>query len=258
MGQDDVGRQRDQFRRVSANVVGFASGPARVDAHVAPDDPARLRKPLLERPDPGLKVRIVRGGVQEHADAPHFFALLRAGGSQGPRGRRAAECDQQFPPSDGDCHAPLPCEVRKGKDTTPRARCLNVWRLRKRGGPPGPRSGLISRDYFRQAASLPVGREGMLARAVFSEGDAARSITASQPPVRARKTSYLSRTRLARRLFFRPCTQKPTTLNRCLLTPHKRRKSGHFLTAASCHNPTYAPRQTASLSDYPLAIRCRS
>src|SRR5262249_8396936 len=78
MGQDDVGRQRDQFRRVSANVVGFASGPARVDAHVAPDDPARLREPLLERPDPGLKVRIVRGGVQEHADAPHFFALLRA------------------------------------------------------------------------------------------------------------------------------------------------------------------------------------
>jgi hypothetical protein len=24
-----------------------------------------------------------------------------------------------FPPSDGDCHTPLPCEVRKGKNTTP-------------------------------------------------------------------------------------------------------------------------------------------
>src|SRR5262249_28509095 len=35
-----------------------------------------------------------------------------------PRGGRAAECDQQFPPSDGDCHTPLPCEVRKG--TVPR------------------------------------------------------------------------------------------------------------------------------------------
>src|SRR6516225_11929373 len=34
---------------------------------------------------------------------------------------RAAERDQQFPSSDGDCHTPLPCEVRKGKDTTPRA-----------------------------------------------------------------------------------------------------------------------------------------
>src|SRR5262249_21106431 len=31
-----------------------------------------------------------------------------------PRGRRAAECGQQFPPSDGDCHTPLPCEVRNG------------------------------------------------------------------------------------------------------------------------------------------------
>jgi hypothetical protein len=34
---------------------------------------------------------------------------------------RAAECDQQFPPSDGDCHTPLPREVRKGNGTTPRA-----------------------------------------------------------------------------------------------------------------------------------------
>src|SRR5262249_2004590 len=38
---------------------------------------------------------------------------------------RAAECGQQFPPSDGDCHTPLPCEVRKGNDTTPRACCPN-------------------------------------------------------------------------------------------------------------------------------------
>src|SRR5262249_11357582 len=40
-----------------------------------------------------------------------------------PRRRRTAECDQQFPPSDGDCHTPLPCEVRKGNDSTPRACC---------------------------------------------------------------------------------------------------------------------------------------
>ena len=36
-----------------------------------------------------------------------------------PRDRRAAECDQQFAPSDGDCHTPLPREVRKGNDSTP-------------------------------------------------------------------------------------------------------------------------------------------
>src|SRR6516164_356509 len=35
------------------------------------------------------------------------------------RSRRTAECDQQFPPSDGDCHTPLPCEVRRN-GTTPR------------------------------------------------------------------------------------------------------------------------------------------
>src|SRR5262245_39089445 len=40
----------------------------------------------------------------------------------------------------------------------------------------------------------------MCARAVFSEGDAARPITASQPPGRARKTSKHYRARLARPL----------------------------------------------------------
>src|SRR5262249_5014231 len=40
--------------------------------------------------------------------------LLRARRER-PHGPRAAECSQQFPPSDGDCHTPLPCEVRKGR-----------------------------------------------------------------------------------------------------------------------------------------------
>src|SRR5262249_33700737 len=43
-----------------------------------------------------------------------------------PRGRPEAERDQQFPPSDGDCHTPLPCEVRKWNDSTPRACSLAV------------------------------------------------------------------------------------------------------------------------------------
>jgi hypothetical protein len=41
----------------------------------------------------------------------------------------------------------------------------------------------------------------MCKRAVFSEGDAARPITASQPPGRARKTSKHYRSRLARPLL---------------------------------------------------------
>src|SRR6516225_7816041 len=43
-----------------------------------------------------------------------------------PCHRSTAECGQQFPPSDGDCHMPLPCEVRKGNDTTPSACSLHV------------------------------------------------------------------------------------------------------------------------------------
>src|SRR6516164_5654770 len=42
-----------------------------------------------------------------------------------PRGRSAAERGYQFPPSDGDCHTPLPREVRKGNDTTRQACCPN-------------------------------------------------------------------------------------------------------------------------------------
>src|SRR6516225_2272040 len=53
-----------------------------------------------------------RSCVHEHADASHALALLRARRER-PRGSRAAECSQQFPPSDGDCHAPS------------RARCVN-------------------------------------------------------------------------------------------------------------------------------------
>ena len=41
-----------------------------------------------------------------------------AGCCEQPRRRHAAECGQQFPSSDGDCHTPLPCEVRTG--TIPR------------------------------------------------------------------------------------------------------------------------------------------
>src|SRR5262245_22641973 len=44
----------------------------------------------------------------DKADAQHLV-LLRTRRER-PRRRCAAECGQQFPPSDGDCHAPLPCE----------------------------------------------------------------------------------------------------------------------------------------------------
>src|SRR6516225_6799885 len=62
--------------------------------------------------------------MQEH-DASHALSLLRMRPPR-PRDRRSAERDQQFPPSDGDCHTPLPREVRRRNDTTPRAYSLAV------------------------------------------------------------------------------------------------------------------------------------
>src|SRR5215831_11903916 len=61
----------------------------------------------------------------------HIVQHSRSGFALRPRRerpcrRRAAECSQQFPPSDGDCHMPLPCEVRKGNDSTPLACSLHV------------------------------------------------------------------------------------------------------------------------------------
>src|SRR6516162_1964173 len=53
----------------------------------------------------------------------HRHSRLLPARRERPRRSYAAECDQQFPPSDGDCHAPLPREVRKWNDTTPRACC---------------------------------------------------------------------------------------------------------------------------------------
>ena len=49
LGQDDVRRERDQFGRVSANVVGIAVGPAGVDPHVAAVGPAQLLPAPAER-----------------------------------------------------------------------------------------------------------------------------------------------------------------------------------------------------------------
>jgi hypothetical protein len=60
----------------------------------------------------------------ENPDPSDHRRLLRVRRDR-PRGHRAAECGQQLPPSDGDCHTPLPCEVRKWNDSTSRACCPN-------------------------------------------------------------------------------------------------------------------------------------
>src|SRR5262249_32660113 len=88
--QDDVRRERDQFRRVSTDAVGIARAPAIIDPYVTPDYPAQFLQPLQECSEPGHSFRIVRGQVHEHTDAPRTLALLRACRER-PRCCRAAE-----------------------------------------------------------------------------------------------------------------------------------------------------------------------
>ena len=62
-----------------------------------PIGPAQLLPAPAGTPRRGPEIRIVRGCGQEHADAPHALALLRARGER-PRSRRAAEQRDEFAP----------------------------------------------------------------------------------------------------------------------------------------------------------------
>src|SRR5262249_5477334 len=93
--------------------------PAVFDRHVPAFDIAQFTEPFAESGhefcDCFWWTRIKKSNHRQRR-------LLRARRER-PRGRRAAECGKQLPPSDGDCHTPLPCEVRKSNDPTPRACC---------------------------------------------------------------------------------------------------------------------------------------
>ena len=80
-GQDDVGRQRDQFRRVSTNGGRHRPWPSGVDPHVAADGPAQLLQVLQERPDADLIPNRLRRG-HKHADAPHALGCCDAASGQ--------------------------------------------------------------------------------------------------------------------------------------------------------------------------------
>jgi len=94
-------------------------------------------------------------GIDSHEGPSHVSKSLllqrmgsppltrRACPRERPR-RRTAERGQQLPPSDGDCHMPLPCKVRRGNDTTSRACSLYV-----QGGPDAGCSPLSSASGFR-------------------------------------------------------------------------------------------------------------
>src|SRR5262249_21655046 len=103
----------------------LASRPTDLNPHVAADGPAQQRQPLQERPDAGLKYRIIRGCVHEHADAPHPLALLRAR-CERPRRRRAAEQTDELAPF----HSITSSARASSVGGTSRPNALAVWRLR--------------------------------------------------------------------------------------------------------------------------------
>ena len=110
MGQDDVRRERDQFRRVSANVGRHWPSAQRVSIRtLRPTVQPNCCQRLQERRDAGLTFRIVRGCGQEHADAPHPLGLLRARRKR-PRGRRAAEKRDELAPFHYPMSPVLPAE----------------------------------------------------------------------------------------------------------------------------------------------------
>ena len=102
VGHDDVGRERDQLRHVTANAIGCQrpsdSRSARCGPRSSPIPQAPARTP---RRGPAIPGRRRRG--HEHADAPHPLGLLRARRER-PRSRRAAEQRDELAASDESCH----------------------------------------------------------------------------------------------------------------------------------------------------------
>src|SRR5262249_47594967 len=94
---------------------------SKLKSNVLPLHIPQIVQPLPKHPPKLLRIDIAN---DECANGRHL-RLLRPHRER-PRDRRAAECSQQFPPSHGDCHTPLPCEVRKWNDSTPRVRSLHV------------------------------------------------------------------------------------------------------------------------------------
>src|SRR5262249_16531732 len=95
-GQNNVWRQRDQFRSIFVIVFEIGCGKAIINPHIVAVGPAQLLQPLLECREAYLLVLIVHGRGREHADPPHPLCLLRACLKR-PRSRAAEQRDEVAP-----------------------------------------------------------------------------------------------------------------------------------------------------------------
>ena len=92
-----------------------------------------IRSPASPAAAHALRARVVPvAGALKHCDAPHPLGLLCTCRER-PRDRRAAECGQQFPPSDNECHI-RPSHARCVNGTIPRRKravfTLACWNSR--------------------------------------------------------------------------------------------------------------------------------
>src|SRR5215468_3033964 len=95
-GQDDVGREREQFRGIFCAPVGVVLGPADVDPHITSNIPAQFLQALVERCKSILTFRVVRSPVHEDTNSPRTFWLLRPR-CERPRCRAAEQRDELAP-----------------------------------------------------------------------------------------------------------------------------------------------------------------
>ena len=116
--EDHVGLQVDQLFREHPHPVDVAGGPTNVHPQIAAIGPTQLRKPLRERGEPGLSLRIVFVARHQHADPPHAVGLLRAR-RQRPR-RRAPKPRDELPP-------PHPSCLRAAVRQQPTATTGSIW-----------------------------------------------------------------------------------------------------------------------------------
>src|SRR5262249_53393546 len=72
------GCDSDEFGGVFGIAVVSARAPANVDPRVAAADPAQFLQPLPEGRHESPAIRVVLGQIEQHADASHALALLRA------------------------------------------------------------------------------------------------------------------------------------------------------------------------------------
>ena len=103
---DDSHLALDKLGHQCRHTIELILSPTIFDYNIAAIDETGFAEALTKcRGEMGASIG---GALMEKPDHRHR-RLLRPRRER-PRDRRTAECGQQFPPSDGDCHAPLPCE----------------------------------------------------------------------------------------------------------------------------------------------------